>query len=180
MEKLLVEVAKRFEKAGLTWCVGGSLLLYYKGLASEVNDIDILIMETDVLPAVQLLSELGSCEKGDPLPPFCSVAFYNCLLPDGHVDVISGFRIEHAKGIYKLPFDSLSITDSEQVRGFQVPLGALEDWYVVYQLYEKKRNKADGIEAHLRQFGVKHPQLLQRSLQQSLPNSVRSRVQSML
>lgn len=43
MENCLVRVARRLNEENITWALGASMLLYYKGLVPKANDIDIVI-----------------------------------------------------------------------------------------------------------------------------------------
>ena len=45
--KLLKEIAQRFNTAYITWALGASMLLYFKGITSTFNDIDLMISNDD-------------------------------------------------------------------------------------------------------------------------------------
>ena len=45
--KLLKEIAQRFNTAYITWSLGASMLLYFKGITSTFNDIDLMISNDD-------------------------------------------------------------------------------------------------------------------------------------
>ena len=45
---VLADIARALNQSGVTWAVGGSLLLYFKGKTGVFRDIDLIVCETDV------------------------------------------------------------------------------------------------------------------------------------
>ena len=45
---VLADIARALNQRGVTWAVGGSLLLYFKGKTCVFRDIDLMVCETDV------------------------------------------------------------------------------------------------------------------------------------
>ena len=45
---VLADIARALNQSGVTWAVGGSLLLYFKGKTCVFSDIDLMVCETDV------------------------------------------------------------------------------------------------------------------------------------
>lgn len=43
--QVLVQLAELFNEHEIQWAVGGSLLLYFKGLVSDFHDLDLMIDE---------------------------------------------------------------------------------------------------------------------------------------
>jgi hypothetical protein len=93
---------------------------------------------------------------------------------------MGGFAIEHNEGVYKLSFKEESIVAHKKINGEDIPLCALEDWYILYWLIPNKQEKAVLIENHLRTTGVKHSRLLEEALRQPLPFEVKERVIKLL
>lgn len=52
---VLSMIAESLNKNNITWAIGASLLLYFKGIANEFNDIDIIIDEKDVEKVKKIL-----------------------------------------------------------------------------------------------------------------------------
>ena len=50
-------IAKK-QKGHVTWAVGGSLLLYFKGIVDEFHDIDLMVMAEDTKEAKIHLMEM--------------------------------------------------------------------------------------------------------------------------
>ena len=40
MLALLKRIAHRFNQAGITWALGASMMLYFKGIARDFHDLD--------------------------------------------------------------------------------------------------------------------------------------------
>jgi hypothetical protein len=72
-------------------------------------------------------------------------------------------------------FDEKSIQKRINIEGVTVPLLALEELYVMYLLLKGKEDKADKIETHFKQKGLKDKDLLMRSISQELPLTVVNR-----
>ena len=45
---VLKSISAKFNRAGITWSLGASMLLYFKGITTTVNDIDILVADENV------------------------------------------------------------------------------------------------------------------------------------
>ena len=60
-EKLdvLSKLAAKFNKEGIVWAVGGSLLLYFKGYVENFNDLDIMVADVDALKMENILKFYG-------------------------------------------------------------------------------------------------------------------------
>lgn len=58
----LGRIAEAFNRAGLVWAVGGSLLLYLKGKTDRFADLDLMVREEDAKTA-SALNENGVCPK---------------------------------------------------------------------------------------------------------------------
>jgi hypothetical protein len=58
--------------------------------------------------------------------------------------------------------------------GVEIPLSALEDWFVLYSLMPSpnKQAKAKQIKQHLLANPIEHPELLRRLIQLSLPQTL--------
>ena len=57
---VLADIARALNQSGVTWAVGGSLLLYFKGKTGVFRDIDLMVCETDVEKLKQAMLPLGA------------------------------------------------------------------------------------------------------------------------
>ncbi|ARU62492.1 hypothetical protein CBW65_17135 [Tumebacillus avium] len=180
LDAALVKIARAFASEEIVWGVGGSRLLLAHGIASAARDLDLLVTESTAGRAKELLQTIGRGEAGLPKPPFCSHMFMQFTVDSTETDLIAGYSISHEAGVYEQQFSAESVTGSLVLGDAQIPLTALEDWYVTYQLYPAKAQKAEQIEAYFTKNGVAHPELLRLALQGELPERVRVRIERLL
>ena len=57
---VLADIARALNQSGVTWAVGGSLLLYFKGKTGVFRDIDLMVCETDVEKLKRAMLPLGN------------------------------------------------------------------------------------------------------------------------
>ena len=173
-------IGEKLNEKRIVWAVGGSVMLSYYGLASDPNDIDILIDEDYAAQAAALMDAIGK-----EMPParsltFATRHFHKYEVGGFAVDVMSGLAIRHDSGLFCYSFDKESVTGCMAIRGVKVPLASLEDWYVLYQLMPGKAAKAELIQNHLRSAGIRRPELLNRILTQNLPKGVKENIKRLL
>lgn len=56
---LLSDIGKKFNKEGILWAVGASIVLNYYNLIENPNDIDTLVSLKDIEKADNILKEIG-------------------------------------------------------------------------------------------------------------------------
>lgn len=176
---VLIEIAELFNDAGILWAVGGSLLLNHHGLGSLANDIDLLVGLEDAEKAGMLLRALGTEKTGGPDATYGTLHFREYVIRGTEIDMMSGLRIHHSQGCYGYHFQSDSIAVRIEAGETQIPMMALEDWYVLYQLMPDRESKVKMIESRLLTEGISRPDLLERACRGCLPDSVRQRVENL-
>lgn len=176
---ILKQIAQLFGERGVLWGLGGSLMLSLRGLVEKANDIDLVVAESDIERAHELLLTLGTGARYGAKHPNYSRYFYKHMISGVSVDVIGGYEIQHEQGMYEVPFDEMSIPDCTVLDGVQVPLMSLEDWFVIYSLIGREE-KRQMLHHHLQKVGVAHPALLRRAAQGNLPERLRAQVETLL
>lgn len=176
---VLLKIAAVFNGEGILWAVGGSLLLNQYGLGSPANDIDLLVALPDAEKAGGLLKCLGTEKAGKPDETYGTLHFREYVIRGTEVDLMSGLRISHPLGCYVYPFQSDSIAFRIQAEETEIPMMALEDWYVLYQLMPNRENKVKLIESLLLSRGINRPDLLERACRGCLPDAVRKRIENL-
>jgi hypothetical protein len=164
----------------ITWGVGGSLLLNFHKLIDNPNDIDILVDERDASNLNEIIKPLGENKETIRTNPFRTTYFTKYRINNIDIDIMGGFGIQHNEGVYKLLFREDSVVAHKKINGIEIPLCALEDWYVLYNLIPNKQEKVAIIEQYLKSNGIKHSKLLERALKEPLPIEVRERVIKLL
>ncbi|MBR3120398.1 hypothetical protein [Oceanobacillus profundus] len=176
----LIKIGEQLDEKNLEWALGGSLLLNHYRIADSPNDIDLLIAEKDIDPIRYAMSRVGKEKTASRKDPFRTTYFYQYEVDGVGVDVMGNFAIEHDQGIYQLVFDANHIVGRKNIQGVSIPLAALEDWFVLYQLIPNKQEKAKRIEKYLQSNPVTRPDLLHKAMEQPLPFKVRESINAIL
>lgn len=147
LQKTLIKIAKLFNEQNILWNVGGSMLLAHYGLHQNPHDIDIIVAEKDAEKASIVLDNLGGKMQTPKSDIFISSFFQKHEIDTVEVDLIAGYKIKHSQGLYEyIPvFES-----TENQSGEDIVYACLEDWYILYQLMPKGKNKVDIIEEYFK------------------------------
>lgn len=176
----LIDLAKELNQAGVHWGVGASVLLWHYGLVDDPHDIDLMTAEQDVDRITEVLDRLGTKKTGSEQGSYATSHFLEYVVDGTDIDLMAGFGIRHSAGVYTYVFDERAVTGKALVGGVVVPLTALEDWYVLYQLMQGREHRVRAIGDYLVGAGSAHTELLERALSQSLPADVRSRTECLV
>ena len=90
---VLADIARALNQSGVTWAVGGSLLLYFKGKTGVFRDIDLMVCETDVEKLKQAMLPLGAPAPSNPNAQYRTRCFLEFTIRGVDVDVMAGFVI---------------------------------------------------------------------------------------
>lgn len=180
MYEVLARLGEELNRAGVTWAVGGSLLLDQCRLADRTQDIDLLVSVEYIATVVHLLDNMGCRHPEKPNEGYSTRFFYEYTIEGVEVDVMSGLALNHEAGIFRCPFDKRSVSIVRRIRGTEIPFSSLEDWYVIYQLIPGREEKVKRIEDYL--FANKSLDLflLERALEKELPVKIRRRTEAFL
>lgn len=145
-KQVLCSIAKALNDAHITWAVGGSLLLYFKGITDTFHDLDLMIAESDIEEAKRILCRRGSLQPQYDNGQYQTRHFLEFVIDAVDVDVISGFVIVKGGVAYECPLEISEIQTDFYLNGIQIPLHDLKTWERYYQLMgrtEKVRMIAD-------------------------------------
>ena len=143
--KLLKEIAQRFNTAYITWALGASMLLYFKGITSMFNDIDLMISNDDAESVRKILSEMGELQPPNPNPKYKTKVFMEFVINSVDVDVMAGFSILNDGKIYDCSLDKDQIVEWFTLGNTKIPLQSPLLWCEYYKLMGRKE-KVDMIE----------------------------------
>ena len=143
--KLLKEIAQRFNTAYITWALGASMLLYFKGITSTFNDIDLMISNDDAESVRKILSEMGEFQPPNPNPKYKTKVFMEFVINSVDVDVMAGFSILNDGKIYDSSLDKDQIVEWFTLGNTKIPLQSPLLWCEYYKLMGRKE-KVDMIE----------------------------------
>lgn len=170
-----------FNRAGIVYGIGASVMLHYLGLVEDPHDIDILVTPKCVQNAVGLLSRLGVGTKQDKSGVYLTERFYKFNISGENVDLMCGFGVrDEAEGVCTMyPFDASCTPCSREICGVNVKFTTPEEWFVLYLLIPGREPKVEMLQNYLLCHGA-NTALLERSLRWTLPARARRRVESLL
>lgn len=152
---LLKRIAHRLNEAQFEWCLGASMMLYFKGIVSEFHDIDLMISVEDVEVVKSILSEMGTPCPSDhePNSMYKTKCFMEYVIDEIDVDVMAGFAIVHEGEIYDCTLCKDQITDQLMLDGEVIPMQSPRLWCRYYRLMSRS-TKADMIEKAMEMTGA--------------------------
>ena len=131
--RVLSAIAARFNAAHITYAVGASALLYFKGLLDDFHDLDLEVSEADALRARDFLCELGTLHASTR-GQYETKYFFEFTVDGVEVDLMGGFAIVRDGVVYDCSLDPAEINDTVAVNGVAVPLHSLTAWRRYYAL----------------------------------------------
>ena len=147
---LLKRIAHRLNEAQVEWCLGASMMLYFKEIVSEFHDIDLMISVDDVEVVESILSEMGTLCPSDqvPNPMYQTKCFMEYVIDAIDVDVMAGFAIVREGEVYDCSLCTDQITDQLMLEDEVIPMQSTRLWCTYYRLMGRNA-KADLIEKAL-------------------------------
>lgn len=147
---LLKRIAHRLNEAQVEWCLGASMMLYFKEIVSEFHDIDLMISVDDVEVVESILSEMGTLCPSDqvPNPMYQTKCFMEYVIDAIDVDVMAGFAIVREGEVYDCSLCKEQITDQLMLEDEVIPMQSPRLWCSYYRLMGRNA-KADLIEKAL-------------------------------
>ena len=129
---IIAKVAKALNEKNVRWAVGGSSLLYLKGISNSFNDLDLVVMLEDAELAKEALMGIGQYIPSREAKSSAKV--FDEFIVDGlDIDLISGMVFETFGQKYDLSFKNDN-TEEITIEGERVVLDSLDTWYEIYNL----------------------------------------------
>jgi hypothetical protein len=147
LQNVLLKLANQLNKHNLTWALGASMLLYYHGIVSTMNDIDIMILEEDEETVKKIIKQLGNIKHHADNLKYVTKVFIEAEIDGVEIDVIGGFTIKTSDKIYYCPLQSDKITCIE-IQGVTIYLDSLKLWEKYYY-YMGRIERSNLIKNHL-------------------------------
>lgn len=143
---VLSYIAEELNHKNVTWALGASMLLYFKGISPEFHDIDIMVDEKDVETLKQVLLSLGNLRPPKPNTKYKTKHFLEFNINGVDIDVMAGFTIVNEDHEYYFPLKKENIYDYTEIHGITIPLQSVEEWRKYYELMgrDEKVKMIDG------------------------------------
>lgn len=135
--EVLRKIAKEFNKENVTWAVGASVLLFFKGIVNEFHDIDIMFDEADAQKVKNILNKLGKHIPSLPNEMFKTKYFYEYIVDNVEIDAMGGFMVVKDGKDYGCSLIKKDITECINYEGVDIPLYSLERWKYFYYLINR-------------------------------------------
>lgn len=133
-----LKVAKILNENNITWAVGASLLLYFKGITNKFNDIDLMVAEKDIEKTKTIFLSLGKEYPKNPNLQYKSKCFLEFNVDGIDFDIISGFVIVNNNCDHYFPLEKNSIAEYFCLENTSIPLQSVNDWLTYYTLMNRK------------------------------------------
>lgn len=134
---ILAKVAKELNANNITWAIGASLLLYFKGITNEFHDIDIMVAESDVESIKKLLLSFGKLQPKNPNIKYKTKDFMEFNIEGIDFDVMAGFIIVNNNIDHYFPLEKKDIKGYVDIQGATIPLQSIEEWHTYYKLMDR-------------------------------------------
>lgn len=133
-----LKVAKILNENNITWAVGASLLLYFKGITNKFNDIDLMVAEKDIEKIKTIFLSLGKEYPKNPNLQYKSKCFLEFNVDGIDFDIISGFVIVNNNCDHYFPLEKNNIAEYFCLENTSIPLQSVNDWLTYYTLMNRK------------------------------------------
>ncbi len=130
---VLEKVAAALNRAQITWCLGASGLLYFKGKIDHFNDIDILVVEEDIPRLKEILLEMGTLAPPNPNAKYQTRHFLEFTIDGIDVDIMGGFVIVCDGIAHDCSLVPEQIAERVLLNGEAIPLHDLNLWRQYYE-----------------------------------------------
>lgn len=132
--EVLKQIAHRFNEAHIMWALGASMLLYFKGITKEFQDIDLMVANDDVERVRIILSEMGEIQPPNPNPKYRTKTFMEFIINSIDVDVMAGFSIISDGKIFDCSLQEEQIVEKMPLGTELIPLQSPLLWREYYRL----------------------------------------------
>jgi len=180
MIKALATFGEKLNSENVIWGVGGSVMLSFYGLADKPKDIDIVVSLDSIKNAIEILDEIGERKEVKKNSDFSTRHFYKYRVDGADLDVMSGFMLNTKRGIFEYHFDEFSIAERKEVEGVSIPLCALEDWFVLYNLMPGRLERVKAIEEYLIKNGINNMGFLHKAIDGDIPINIIERIKTLI
>lgn len=145
--RVLAKIAAELEREKVDWALGGSAMLYLRGIVETFHDFDLMIAEADAQKAARILDGLGMRQQSAPGAKYRTAMFREYRIGGVDVDMIAGFAIATEDGgLYDCSLKKESVREARVLEGVRIPLDSAEAWERYYRLMGREA-KAETIRA---------------------------------
>lgn len=136
-EKLdvLIQIAQKLNEKQIPWRLGGSGMLYLRGLMDHFDDIDITIKAADFETVMNLFKTAEKLKK-TANHQFKTKHFQTLVIDTVSVDIMADLVIVHRGNDFSFAFEDVAY-DKQPLANTTIYLASLETWLDFYKLMER-------------------------------------------
>lgn len=131
--EVLKKIGHALDEAQITWALGGSMLLYLKGITETIHDIDLLVAEEDARHAKEILRQMGTLLPPNPKAEYRPRCFLEYVIDDVNLDLMAGFVIVQNGIAHECPLLQKDIERVQITDDCVLPLHSLAKWKQYYE-----------------------------------------------
>ena len=131
--RVLSGMAAEFNRAGLRWAMGASLLLWFKGYEDDFHDIDLMVTDGDAERMEGILRSMGSLQPS-MRGSYATKRFREFTIDGVDVDMMGGYAIVRDGRVYDCELEPSQIAEYAEVHGERIPLHSVALWRRYYEL----------------------------------------------
>jgi hypothetical protein len=134
---VLKNLIKDMDLYKITYSIGGSCMLFLRGIVREFNDIDLRVKEDDLSKLMDALNSHHT-EKAIPNQKFKTHHFFEYLIDGVEIDIMVNLTICHEGIEYQFPLKQTDSLDRISLDGIDLVLDNLDEWLLYYELMERQ------------------------------------------
>jgi len=138
----LRRIAETFDNEGITWAVGGSLMLFLRGIVHDFHDIDLMVDEEQAEQAKALLAAMGTLLPERPDDRYRTRHYHEFVIGGTDVDLVAGYVIVADGVAHECPLLPEDIDWRACLHGTAIPLHSLSAWHRYYTLMGRPEKAA--------------------------------------
>ena len=138
------QIRDLFELNQIKYFVGGSMMLFLRGVEVDVHDIDIMVDQMDYIRASHLIGSIAKAVEKEPSSIYQTTYFQMYQMGDISIDIMAEFKVSiKDDALFHYPSFMLVGEVIVHPRVGSMMLMLLEDWLVIYQLIHRPQKVHD-------------------------------------
>lgn len=145
---VLKQIAQLFNEKEIIWNLGASAMLFLRGIVDDFSDLDLFVRHKDISRAKEVLESLGKMKPQCLSEIYKTDVFYEYVIDDVDIDLISGFKIIKDQKLYDLSFDENEIFDTYEMDHTLIYLDSIKNWLRFYEIMGRE-NKVNILKKYI-------------------------------
>lgn len=131
---VLHRISSELNNIGALWALGGSAMLYLRGMVDDFHDIDIIIASSSVASVSTCMDSIATRLVTVPNASFNSQQFAQYYMDGIGIDIICDFGIVCDGITHSYDWCDSDVDSTAVLHGTNIPLHSLSVWRQFYML----------------------------------------------